>query len=147
MNSNNKPVGRPKLYDSPTEKIEAFRRRLESAGLMRKEVLVTHETWDTLMTLAKAQGVSTSDAASGLLEHAAKAYATKQAKAAPRPLDPAPGITSSSKPKPKPKATADPIQDFFNKRRERVQASAHTEAPDQPANPSINPPINPPSQP
>jgi hypothetical protein len=140
MNSSNKPVGRPKLYDSPTEKIEAFRRRLESAGLMRKEVLVTHETWDTLTTLAKAQGVSTSDAASGLLEHAAKAYAIKQAKA-PRPLDPALGGTSSSKPKPK--ATADPIQDFFKKRRERVQASAHTEAPDQPANPPINPPAQP----
>lgn len=61
--------GRPRLYESSSEKVEAFRKRQESAGFSRKEVLVTQETADQLGALAKTHGVSTTDVASALLEH------------------------------------------------------------------------------
>lgn len=114
-----KPVGRPKLYESSSEKLEAFRRRLESAGLMRKEVLVTQETWDLITALAKESGVSVSNAASGLLEEGAKAYAAKRAKVSAK---------ASAK------APPNPIENFLNKRRELVQpaASASVEGENKP---------------
>ncbi len=66
--------GRPRIYESSTEKVEAFRRRLQSAGFMRKEVLVTAETWDQVQALAKEHGFSAVDVASGLLEHGLANY-------------------------------------------------------------------------
>lgn len=66
--------GRPRIYESSAEKVEAFRQRLQSAGFMRKEVLVTEETWDQVQALAKEQGASAVDVASGLLEHGLATY-------------------------------------------------------------------------
>lgn len=49
-----KTPGRPRMYESTSEKVEAFRKRQESAGFLRKEVLVTKETAEQLASLAKA---------------------------------------------------------------------------------------------
>jgi len=66
--------GRPRVYDKPSQKIDAFRKRLDSAGFLRKEVLVRKEVWQEIQTLSKLQGVSVVDAASGLLEHGLQTY-------------------------------------------------------------------------
>lgn len=122
-----KQVGRPKQYDTSSEKIEAFRKRLESAGFMRKELLVTQETWDQVTTLAKENGVSGSDAASGLLELGVRAFRVK---------NPAPSVSFSIKLpetvpvieapsfKRKAPANANPIAEFFAKRKESSKAAA-----------------------
>lgn len=64
-----KKPGRPRKYESAAEKVDAFRQRLQSAGYLRKEVLVTQATWERVQALAQAQGVGVVDVASGLLEH------------------------------------------------------------------------------
>lgn len=66
--------GRPRVYDKPSQKIDAFRKRLDSAGFLRKEVLVRKDVWQEIQTLSKLQGVSVVDAASGLLEHGLQTY-------------------------------------------------------------------------
>lgn len=66
--------GRPRLYDTTSAKVEAFRKRQESAGFLRKEVLVTKDTADQLAALAKTHRVSVTDVASALLEHGLAGY-------------------------------------------------------------------------
>lgn len=61
--------GRPKVYASDSDRITAWRSRLGDAGYLRKEVLVTKATADSLTLLAKAHGVKLTDAASALLEY------------------------------------------------------------------------------
>jgi hypothetical protein len=127
-----KQPGRPKLYDSSSEKLEAFRKRLESAGLMRKELLVTQETWDQVTTLAKENGVSVSDAASGLLEYGTRAFMAKRsapsARYSLREAEPK-AIPEPRPVKPKGRVGANPIAEFFAKRKELAQSSSQ-EAPD-----------------
>ena len=122
-----KQIGRPKLYDTSSDKVEAFRKRLESAGYMRKELLVTQETWDQVTALAKENGVSASDAASGLLELGVRAFNEKH---------PAPAVSFSRKqtgaavvpemPSLSRKAPArtNPIAEFFAKRKESAKQAA-----------------------
>lgn len=62
------------MYDSASIKLEAFRQRQESAGYLRKEVLVRRETWAQVVALAAEHAVATVDAASGLLEHGLKVF-------------------------------------------------------------------------
>lgn len=69
-----KKPGRPRKYESAAEKVDAFRQRLQSAGYLRKEVLVTQSTWEQVQALAQAQGVGVVDVASGLLEHGLRHY-------------------------------------------------------------------------
>lgn len=76
-----KKPGRPRKYESAAEKVDAFRQRLQSAGYLRKEVLVTQATWERVQALAQAQGVGVVDVASGLLEHGLRHY---EARAEPR---------------------------------------------------------------
>ena len=125
-----KQVGRPKLYDSSSEKLEAFRKRLESAGFMRKELLVTKETWEQVVELAEQNGVSASDAASGLLEFGVRSF---KAKAARQPVS---EVMFSRKEqadavavvqKPKPRGGSNPIADFFVKRKEVAQTNKGNE--------------------
>lgn len=66
MNESNR--GRQRLYNSSSEKVSAFRERNKEAGLLRKEVLVTTETAHRLADIAKQQGTSVTNVASGLLE-------------------------------------------------------------------------------
>jgi hypothetical protein len=73
---NKKSSGRPRMYDSASIKLEAFRQRQESAGYLRKEVLVTKETWAQVVALAAEHEVATVDAASGLLEHGLNIFTT-----------------------------------------------------------------------
>lgn len=122
-----KQPGRPKLYDTSSEKLEAFRKRLESAGFMRKEILVTQETWDQVTNLAKENGASVSDAASGLLEYGVHAFSAKKAtvsvmysrKQVEPPVAPmVPG------PKHQTRSGKNPIADFFAKRKESAQPKA-----------------------
>ena len=120
-----KQIGRPKLYDSASDKLEAFRKRLEFAGYMRKEVLVTKETWEQISALAKENGASVSDTASGLLEHGTKAFVTKKKSAAvsfSRKESDAPLLHVPPQPKARP--GANPIADFFNKRKELSLAAS-----------------------
>lgn len=70
-----KKPGRPRKYDSAAEKVDAFRRRLQSAGYLRKEVLMTQASWDQIQEIARQQGVGTVDVMSGLLEHGLQHYA------------------------------------------------------------------------
>ena len=74
MNKNSS--GRPRIYDSASIKLEAFRQRQESAGYLRKEILVTKETWAKVVALAAEHEVATVDAASGLLEHGLNIFTT-----------------------------------------------------------------------
>jgi hypothetical protein len=67
-------IGRPRLYDTPAEKLEAFRQRQQSAGYLRREVLVTEEVALQLSRLAKQNGVSVTDVASGMLEYGLERY-------------------------------------------------------------------------
>ncbi len=122
-----KQVGRPKLYDTSSDKIEAFRKRLESAGYMRKELLVTQETWDQVTTLAKENGVSVSDAASGLLEfgvHAFKAKNPKPPVSYSRKQQETEVIAEAPAFKRKAPVSANPIAEFFAKRKESSKLAA-----------------------
>lgn len=118
------PTGRPRLYDSTSEKVDAFRKRQEASGYLRKEVLVTLDTWDRVSDLAKQHGVSASDAASGLLENGLLTFEESQNEmpAFSRKM-------SSSLPTDKPQrqsvAPPNPIQDFFAKRKEVLQSNAN----------------------
>lgn len=114
---NKKPTGRPRLYDSTSEKVDAFRKRQEASGYLRKEVLVTTETWEQVVELAKQHGVSASDAASGLLENGLKVFAAPpfELPAFSRKAPASPAVS---------KATAsNPIQDFFEKRKQSLQSA------------------------
>lgn len=120
-----KQIGRPKLYDSASDKLEAFRKRLGSAGFMRKEVLVTKETWEQISALAKENGASVSDTASGLLEYGTKAFAAKKASASVSFSRKESDARSSPVPaKPKARVGVNPIADFFNKRKELSLAAS-----------------------
>lgn len=116
------PTGRPRLYDSTSDKVEAFRKRQEASGYLRKEVLVTVDTWERVTELAKLHGVSASDAASGLLENGLQSFI--------EPKDPMPSDTPSySRKMPASAAPTiaelpNPIQDFFAKRKESLQSTA-----------------------
>jgi hypothetical protein len=72
-----KTPGRPRIYETASGKVDAFRKRQESAGYLRKEILVTSETWDRVKQLAQEHGVGTADAASGLLEFGLETFDTK----------------------------------------------------------------------
>jgi hypothetical protein len=76
MTPEKRSPGRPRLYETSSAKVEAFRARQESAGYSRKEVLVTKVTADQLQALAKTHGVSATDVASALLEHGLAQYQT-----------------------------------------------------------------------
>lgn len=69
-----KSPGRPKIYGSSSEKVSAFRSRLQRAGYLRKEVLVTPYTETRAEELAKAHGVRSVDVYSALLEFGLQAY-------------------------------------------------------------------------
>jgi hypothetical protein len=123
---NKKPAGRPRLYDSTSEKVDAFRKRQEASGYLRKEVLVTAETWERVTHLAKLHGVSASDAASGLLESGLNSF--------DEPPDEVPAF-SRKLPDTHPEKAAEslnPIQEFFEKRKESMQAVASSQdSPDE----------------
>lgn len=72
--TNFKTPGRPRLYETASAKVDAFRKRQESSGYLRKEILVTARTWERLSALAIGHGVGVADAASGLLEFGLDAY-------------------------------------------------------------------------
>lgn len=96
MTTEKRPPGRPRLYETSSAKVEAFRARQESAGYSRKEVLVTKETADQLQALAKTHGVSATDVASALLEHGLTQYqATASASASSSPSAPFSGLELS----------------------------------------------------
>ena len=122
-----KQVGRPKLYGTSSDKVDAFRKRLESAGYMRKELLVTQETWDQVTTLAKENGVSASDAASGLLEFGIGAFKAKNPKPAESLIIKAPEtapVFEAPAYKRKASVSANPIAEFFAKRKESSKLAA-----------------------
>ena len=119
------PTGRPRLYDSTSEKVDAFRKRQEASGYLRKEVLVTLTTWDRVTELAKQYGVSASDAASGLLENGLRTFEQSQNEI-PAFSRKMPSSSPSTSPQPPSIATPNPIQDFFAKRREVLQSNANT---------------------
>jgi hypothetical protein len=81
-----KPTGRPRLYGTQSDKLDAFRKRQESAGYMRKEILVTKETWERVAAQASAHGVGAADAASGLLEFGLREFCAQQEKPLPAPI-------------------------------------------------------------
>lgn len=67
-------AGRPRVYDSASEKISAFRQRQEQAGFLRKEVLVTQDTVEQVRLLAEQHGVKPTDVYSALLEYGLELY-------------------------------------------------------------------------
>lgn len=78
MTDDKRNPGRPRLYENSSAKLSAFRKRQETAGYLRKEVLVTPETTDKLALLAKTHNVSALDVASALLEHGLSRYEAEQ---------------------------------------------------------------------
>lgn len=119
--------GRPRLYDSDAEKLTAFRQRLQSAGYLRREVLVTERVAQELARLARDYGVSTGDAASALLEFGLERFVAEMPeapKAAP-PDNPfgghvaqeAPAVPPVPAPRAAAASSADPITTFFKRRR------------------------------
>ena len=133
-------VGRPRQYENDAEKVEAFRARQESAGYLRREVLVTRETAEKLNALAALQEVSTLDVGSALLElglaefEAADAgtavakVASLSKKALSKHSGTRSGRSSVAKVSASPpqleieQATVNPIQRFFEKRRESLKS-------------------------
>lgn len=120
--------GRPRVYGKSSEKVEAFRRRLEAAGYLRKEVLVQKEVWLVMQEVAKRAGVSTVDAASGLLEHGLAMYLQQRSEDLALPIQgklmftddtvsKVAGEFEGSEPNISP-IDFDPIQRFLKKRRE-----------------------------
>lgn len=79
--------GRPKVYDSDSERLGAFRSRLESAGYLRKEVLVTRSTAEALGQLAKVHRVTLTDAASALLEYGLQKFSEVHSEAMQGPAE------------------------------------------------------------
>lgn len=153
-----KKPGRPKVYESSSEKLEAYRRRHESAGFIRREVMVTREVWDRITDLAGTMGVSASVAASGLLEHGLKTYRPRvippvtdalddQAYEVPaflrrQAVDNEPVLPARPSPRPR----TDAIQAFFNKRKESISRLRQIEqAADSPSDPSPRADTDPPS--
>lgn len=66
--------GRSRLYESNSEKLEAFRQRHKEGGFLRKEVLVQADVAERINELAKQLGTSTLNVSSGLLELGLKTY-------------------------------------------------------------------------
>lgn len=69
MSEENSNVGRPRIYATSSEKVNAFRSRQLSEGYVRKEILVDAKTWEAVSQLARVHKVSASDAGAGLLEY------------------------------------------------------------------------------
>lgn len=115
------------MYDSPSDKLGAFRKRLESAGFMRKELLVTKETWEQVNDLAVANGVSASDAASGLLEFGIRSFKAKAVQRSLPPTSLLKDLVASMQTAPvakrRIKPAVNPIADFFVRRKESAQAA------------------------
>lgn len=164
--------GRPRLYSSSSEKVQAFRQRQAEGGYLRREVLLTQTVATRVAELAKAHQVSTIDVTSALLEQGLAAYDSRESASAQRSVVGARGIQGSvaeppiffglasaaqltgpmasaqaplpqvkeqltassaggqlaqafdeqSNPPRAPTAAADPITDFFNRRKETLNA-------------------------
>lgn len=69
-----KPPGRPRRYASASEKLSAFRARLEQAGYVRREVLVTRSTEERVKALADEQNVKPLDVYSAMVAYGLDAY-------------------------------------------------------------------------
>mgnify|MGYP001248690418 FL=1 len=69
-----KPPGRPRLYASASEKLSAFRARLEQAGYVRREVLVTRGTEERVKALAEELNVKPLDVYSAMVAYGLDAY-------------------------------------------------------------------------
>lgn len=69
--------GRPRLYSSSSEKVQAFRQRQAEGGYLRREVLLTQAVATRVAELAKAHQVSTIDVTSALLEQGLTAYESR----------------------------------------------------------------------
>lgn len=67
-------TGRPRLYESNSAKVSAFRTRLDQAGYLRKEVLVTASTAEQVQRLAAQHQVRPVDVYSALLEWGLNQY-------------------------------------------------------------------------
>jgi hypothetical protein len=122
MTTDRKPPGRPRLYETASEKVGAFRRRQASAGYLRKEVLITRETAERLAELAVENEVSALDVASALLEHGLSTYDDRSSydepsgPQAPPAVAWAPTLEVAAEP-PRAAAEVDPIRRFFEKRK------------------------------
>ena len=96
-------------------KVEAYRKRQESAGYVRKEVLVTQESAALLQWLAEVQGVSSTDVAGALLEYGLKQYRQNTAESSSSEL---PGSTQpTGEPRCETAEALDPIQAFVARRK------------------------------
>lgn len=67
-------MGRPRLYESDSAKLQAFRQRLDSSGFVRKEALVKTETLAEITRLAKEHGVPEADVTGSLVELGLRAW-------------------------------------------------------------------------
>ena len=76
-------VGRPRLYESAAEKVDAFRSRQKAMGYLRREVLVTRETTEQVAALASQHGVAAIDVNSALLEYGLQCYQAQAEDPAP----------------------------------------------------------------
>lgn len=74
-------IGRPFAYGSTastsSQRISAFRSRAKQEGLTRIEALVSEELKSKISKIAKAEGLTQSEAAFGLLEFGAREYETQ----------------------------------------------------------------------
>lgn len=67
-------MGRPRLYESDSAKLQAFRQRLDSSGFVRKEAMVKTETLAEITRLAKEHGVPEADVTGSLVELGLRAW-------------------------------------------------------------------------
>ncbi|CAN5192584.1 hypothetical protein BH10PSE17_BH10PSE17_18830 [soil metagenome] len=93
-------IGRPRVYDSAADKLDAFRQRQASAGYLRREVLVTEEVAERLAELARQHGVSAGDVGSAMVEFGLEHYdaqgALASAEAAVQPPAPVPMASAAA---------------------------------------------------
>lgn len=67
-------MGRPRLYESDSAKLQAFRQRLDSSGFVRKEALIKTDTLAEISRLAKTHGVPEADVTGSLVELGLKSW-------------------------------------------------------------------------
>ncbi|CAN5381097.1 hypothetical protein BH09PSE6_BH09PSE6_21980 [soil metagenome] len=103
-------IGRPRVYETAAEKLDAFRQRQASAGYLRREVLVTEEVAERMADLAREHGVSAGDVGSAMIEFGLEHYGAEGGARTSR-------VAAAAVAAQAPPVHEDPIRAFFRRRK------------------------------
>lgn len=106
--------GRPRIYADTAQKMAAFRDRQASSGYLRRELLLRPEAVEAVKTIAAAQAVTVVDVISALFEMGLAQYQATRLEG----VRPAAVSAQSVSGAPAMVASADPVNQFFNRRKD-----------------------------